>query len=112
MTKKSSNQFRGGMSEMLRQANRLQRKIESRRTELKTETVEASSGNDMVKVVANGAREIVRITLDPELLKKEESELVLDMVVAACNAALNKASEMVEAELEKVAGGRKIPGLT
>ena len=112
MTKKATNHFRGGMSEMIRQANRLQRKIEQRRGELKTETVEASAGNDKVKATANGGRELVRITVDPELLKQEDTELVLDLIVAASNAALNKAGEMVEAELEKVAGGRKIPGLT
>ena len=111
MGKKKGNQFRGGMSELMRQASRLQRKIEARKGELKAETVEASAGNDQVKVVANGGRELVSIEIDPELLKGEDLEMVQDLVVAATNAALNKASEMVDAELEKVTGGMKIPGL-
>lgn len=109
--KKSGNQFRGGMSELMRQASRLQRKIEMRRQELKEETVEASAGNDRVKAVANGGNELVRLTIDPTLLKEEDIEMVQDLIVAASNAALKKATEMVDQEIEKVTGGMKIPGL-
>lgn len=105
-------QFRGGMSELMRQASRLQRKIEVRKQELKQETVTASAGNDQVTVVANGGREVVSLVISPELLKGEDIGMVQDLVVAATNAALAKAEAMVEAELEKVTGGMKIPGLT
>jgi len=108
----SQMQFRGGMSELMRQASRLQRKIEQRKVELKTETVTASAGNDQVKVVANGGRELVSVEISPELLKGEDLSMVQDLVVAASNAALKKAQEMVDAELEKITGGMKIPGLT
>jgi len=105
-------QFRGGMSELMRQASRLQRRIEQRKVELKKETVTASAGNDQVKVVATGGREIVSIEIAPELLKGEDLAMVQDLIVAASNAALQKAQEMVDAELEKITGGMKIPGLT
>ncbi len=103
--------FRGGMNELMRQASRLQRKVAVRKEELKTETVEASAGNDRVKVVVNGGRELVSVTIDPELLKGEDLALVQDLIVAASNAALTKANEMVEAEIEKVSGGVRVPGL-
>jgi DNA-binding YbaB/EbfC family protein len=103
--------FRGGMGELMRQASRLQRKVEKRKEELKGETVEATSGNDQVKVVANGAGELVSVAIDPTLLQKEELSMVQDLVVAAANAALTKSQQMVEAEVEKVTGGIKIPGL-
>lgn len=112
MTKKSKgNAFRGGMSELMRQASRLQRQIETRKEELKTETVEVTSADEKIKVTANGGRELVRVSIDRELLKQEDHEMVEDMIVATCNQALQKATEMVEAELEKVTSGRKIPGL-
>ena len=103
--------FRGGMSELMRQASRLQRKIEKRKEELKTETVEASAGNDQVKVVVNGGRELVSISIAPELLKSEDLSMTQDLVVAAVNAGLKKSADFVDAELEKVTGGLKIPGL-
>jgi DNA-binding YbaB/EbfC family protein len=95
----------------MRQASRLQRKVAQRKEELKTETVEASAGNDRVKVVVNGGRELVSVTIDPELLKSEDLSLVQDLIVAAANAGLTKANEMVEAEIEKVSGGVRVPGL-
>ena len=104
--------FRGGMGELMRQASRLQRKVEVRKQELKAETVEAGAGNDQVKVVANGGGEIVSVTIDPGLLKSEDLSMVQDLVVAATNAALQKSQQLVEAEIEKVTGGIKIPGLT
>lgn len=103
--------FRGGMSELMRQASRLQRKVAVRKEELKTETVEAGAGNDRVKVVVNGGQELVSITIDPELLKEEDLGMVQDLIVAAVNAGLTKSHEMVEAEIEKVTGGVTIPGL-
>lgn len=106
-----TTKFRGGMGELMRQASRLQRKVERRKEELKTETVEASSGNDQVKVVANGGGEIVSVSIDPALLQKEELGMVQDLLVAASNAALKKSQALVETEIEKVTGGIKIPGL-
>lgn len=103
--------FRGGMSELMRQASRLQRKVEKRKQELKTEQVEASAGNDQVKVVANGGGEVISVTIDPSLLKSEDLAMVQDLIVAATNSALKKADDMVEAEIEKATGGMKIPGL-
>jgi nucleoid-associated protein EbfC len=103
--------FRGGMGELMRQASRLQRKVERRKEELKTETVEATAGNDQVKVVANGGGQLVSVTIDPALLQKEELSMVQDLIVAASNAAIVKSQQMVEAEIEKVTGGIQIPGL-
>jgi DNA-binding protein YbaB len=53
----------------------------------------------------------VSIVLAPELLKQEDLAMVQDLIVAGTNAALKKSQEMVEAEIEKVTGGVKIPGL-
>jgi hypothetical protein len=103
--------FRGGMSELMRQASRMQRKVEQRREELKEETFEAGAGNDRVKVVVNGGNELVRVDIDPELMKDEDLSMVQDLIVAAANSALSQAQEKVDAEVEKVTGGMKIPGI-
>lgn len=105
------SQFRGGMGELMRQASRLQRKVEKRKEELKDETVEASAGNEQVKAVANGAGALVSVQIDPALMQAEGLDMVQDLIVAAANAALAKSQQMVEAEIEKVTGGIKIPGL-
>ena len=103
--------FRGGMGELMRQASRLQRKVEKRKEELKNETVEASAGNEQVRAVVNGGGELVSIQIEPALLQAEDLAMVQDLIVAAVNAALVKSQQMVEAEVEKVTGGIKIPGM-
>jgi DNA-binding YbaB/EbfC family protein len=105
-------QFRGGMNELMKQASRMQRRIEQRREELKTENFEATSGNDRVKVVVTGGLDLVSVVIDPKLLEDEGLEMVQDLVVAAANSALKNARDGVDKELEKVTGGLKIPGLT
>jgi DNA-binding YbaB/EbfC family protein len=99
------------MGELMRQASRMQRRIEQRREELKEQEFEAGAGNDRVVAKANGAAELISVTIDPELLEGEGMEMTQDLVVAACNAALEKARTHVDAEIEKVSGGLKIPGI-
>jgi nucleoid-associated protein EbfC len=105
-------QFRGGMQELMRQASRMQRKIEQRREELKDQEFEADAGSGRVKAVVNGGAEVVRVQIDPDLFTAEDREMVEDLIAAAVNAALAKAREMVDAEIEKLSGGLKIPGMT
>ncbi len=103
--------FRGGMGELMRQASRMQRKIEKRKEELKEELFDASAGNDAVKVVVNGASEVVSVTINEQLLQDEGLEMTQDLIVAAMNAALTKSRDAVSEELDKVTGGLAIPGI-
>ena len=103
--------FRGGMGELMRQAGRIQRKVDKRREELNAETFEASAGNGKVTAVANGVPELVELRVDPELLGQEGLDMTQDLIVAAANAALSKAREHVDAEIEKITGGLSIPGI-
>lgn len=103
-------QFRGGMGELMRQASRMQRKVEARKQELRGESIEVGVGNDQVKVTVTGGLEITKIVIDPALLNGEGLEMAQDLLVAGVNAALKKAQEMVDAELEKVTKGAKLPG--
>lgn len=105
-------QFRGGMNELMRQAARLQRKVEDRKKELADKEVVATSVGDKVKATVTYAGKVSRIEIDPEFLKSEGLELALDGVVAAVNSGLEQADKAMEAELEKVTGGVKIPGMT
>lgn len=105
-------QYRGGMNEIMRQAARLQRKIEQVKKECADKEVQASAVGDNVKATVTYAGKVARIEVDPEFLKSEGLELALDGVVAAVNAALEAGDKAMEAELDKVTGGVKVPGLT
>ncbi len=104
-------QFRGGMNELMRQAARMQRRIDQAKTELKEREIEVEALGGKVKVTVNLGRNVKRIDIDKETLKTEELDLVLDGVCAAINQGIEQADKQMEAEIEKVTGGVKIPGM-
>jgi len=99
------------MNSMMKQAQKLQKKMLKTQAELATKTVEASSGGGMVKVIANGAQKIESIVFEKEVIDPEDIEMLQDLVLAAVNDALNKSQEMVSSEMGKLTGGLNIPGL-
>jgi hypothetical protein len=99
------------MNSMMKQAQKLQKKMLKTQTELATKTVEASSGGGMVKVIANGGQKIESIVFEKEVVDPEDVEMLQDLVLAAVNDALNKAQEMVSSEMGKLTGGLNIPGM-
>jgi hypothetical protein len=105
-------QFRGGMNELMRQAARMQRKIDAAKKEHGDKEVSATAVGDKVKATVTYSRKLSRIEIDPEFLKSEGIELALDGACAAVNAAMELAEKAMEAELEKITGGVKIPGMT
>lgn len=99
------------MNSMMKQAQKLQKKMMQAQLDLATETVEASSGGGMVKVIANGAQKIESIILEKEVVDPEDIEMLQDLILAAVNDALKKSQEMASAEMGKLTGGMNIPGM-
>ena len=104
-------QFRGGMNELVRQAARMQRKMDDVKKGLKDKEVTASSAGDKVTVVVTCEGKVRSIKIDPEFLASEGIEMALDAAVAATNTALETADKLVETEVNKVTGGIKVPGM-
>jgi nucleoid-associated protein EbfC len=105
-------QFRGGMNELMRQAARMQRKIDQIKEEIKSREVTAGAAGDKVKATATCEGKLTRIEVDPAFLQEEGLELVCDAIAAAANAALALADKLVEDEVAKVTGGVKLPNLS
>jgi len=99
------------MNSMMKQAQKLQKKMLQAQQDLATKTVEASAGGGMVKVVANGAQKIESIVLEKEVVDPEDVEMLQDLVLAAINDALKKSQDMVSGEMSKLTGGMNIPGM-
>jgi len=105
-------QFRGGMTELMRQAARMQRKVDQIKEEIKSRELTVGSAGDKVKVTVTCEGKISRIEVDPAFLAQEGLELVCDAIAAAANAALALADKTVEDEVAKVTGGVKLPNLS
>lgn len=100
------------MQEMIKQAQQMQQKISKIREEMAKKEVQSTAGGGMVKVTANGALEVIDISIDPSVVDSNEVGMLQDLIIAAVNEALRKAKEMMEEEMSKVTGGLKIPGLS
>jgi nucleoid-associated protein EbfC len=103
--------FRGGISELMKQAHRIQTKLEKVKEELKTQTWTAESAGGKIKVTINGAKEITAVVVDKELVNPEDVASLQDVFVSAVNAALKLADDNINAATEAVTGNIRIPGM-
>ena len=100
-----------GFGNMMKEAQRLQQQMAALQEEVGKKKVDATAGGGMVTVEANGKQELVSIKIDPEVINKDNAQMLEDLVLAACSEALRKSRELVQQELGKLTGGLKIPGL-
>lgn len=109
--KKGGVGFRGGISELMKQAHRMQTKLESTKESLKEEKWVSEAAGGKVKVTISGGREILNVEIDKSIVDPEDLETLQDVVVSAVNAALTMAEEKINEATEAVTGGMKIPGM-
>ena len=103
--------MKGGMPGMMKQIQKMQEDMAKMQAELGNKTVTEEAGGGMIKVVANGNKEIVSVEIDPQVIVAEEKEILEDLVVAAVNKALASAKKMEEDELAKITKGMMPPGM-
>jgi DNA-binding YbaB/EbfC family protein len=100
-----------GFGNFMKEAQRLQQQMAAMQEQIAQKKVEATAGGGMVTVEANGKQELLSIKIDPEVINRDDPQMLEDLVLAACNEALRKSRELVQQELGKLTGGMKIPGL-
>ena len=106
--------FKGNMSKMLKQAQEMQKKMETVQEQLSDIIVNSESGGGMVKVKINGQLEILELRLDDDSLK-EDKEVVEDLIISAVNKGIADAQASAKEKMNSVTGGMlsglNIPGL-
>jgi hypothetical protein len=95
----------GNMSNLMKQAQRMQRQMEEGQKELETKEFTATAGGGAVEVTVSGKKELVSIKLAEEIVDPEDIETLQDAIVAAANEALRKADEESAALMGKMTGG-------
>ena len=95
----------------LRQIQELQAKMIKAQEELGKTNVEVTAGGGAIKIVINGHQQFQSITISPEVVNPEDVDFLQDLVLAACNEAVQKSQEMAAQNMSKLTGGLKIPGL-
>jgi DNA-binding YbaB/EbfC family protein len=99
----------GGQAAMMKQLQKVQEEMALAQQEVEESTFSASVGGGAVQAECNGRQELRSIKISPEVIDPQDAELLEDLVLAAVNEALSKASEAMSAAMERAQGG--MPGL-
>ena len=95
----------GGMGNIMKQAQRMQRQMEEKQKEMETKEFEGTAGGGVVTVKLNGKREVLGVKLAEEVVDPEDIETLDDLVAAALGEALRKVEEASNASMEQLTGG-------
>ena len=99
----------GNMNNMIRQAQKMQQDMLKAQEELESKTYEAAAGGGVVSAAVSGRKELVSVTIDPEAVDPDDVEMLQDLIVAAVNEALRKASEDAASQMSRLTGGLNLP---
>jgi len=106
-----SKMAKGGIGNIMKQAQQMQRRMAELQEELENKQVEASSGGGMVTAVVSGKQQLLDLRIDPTAVDPEDVEMLQDLVTAAVNEAIKQSQQMAQEEMGKLTGGMNIPGL-
>jgi nucleoid-associated protein EbfC len=96
------------IQQMMKQAQQMQERLQKQMAELK---VEATAGGGMVTVVVNGAKQVQSLKIDPEVVSKDDVDMLQDLIVAALNDAYRKVDDELQKSMGGMLGGLKLPGM-
>ena len=96
------------IQDMMKQAQDMQERLKKQMSDMR---VEATAGGGMVTVVVNGTKHLESIRIDPDVVSKDDVEMLQDLLVAAINDAGRKVDERLGQSMSGLLGGLKIPGL-
>lgn len=98
------------MDKLLKQAQKMQAQMEDMQAQMGSMTMEGASGGGMVVAVANGNGDVLSIKISPEVIDKDDPEMLEDLVLSAVNEAIRKCKEMTNDQISKITGGMSFPG--
>ncbi len=99
------------MNNMMKQVQKMQQQMEAAQKEIEEKEIEATSGGGAVNVVVTGKKELKSLKIDPEVVDKDDVEMLEDLILAAINEAFRKADDLNAQGMKKATGGLSIPGL-
>jgi DNA-binding YbaB/EbfC family protein len=102
------NPFGGDPRKLMKQLQQAQERMQA---EIAALLIEASSGGGMVKVEMDGQKQVRSLKIDPEVVSRDDVEMLQDLVLAAVNEAGRKVDEAIQEKMGGLTGGMKIPGL-
>jgi DNA-binding YbaB/EbfC family protein len=99
------------LGNLMRQAQEMGGKMQEVNSRLQSQRVTGSAGGGMVTVDMNGLGQMLRLTIEPELVEKNEREMLEDLVTGAVNDAIQKSKQLHVDEMKSLTMGMDVPGL-
>ncbi len=101
----------GNLASLMKQAQQMTSRMQQLNDELRGQRVEGSSGGGMVRVEANGTGEVLKVSLDPDLVARGDQEMLEDLLPAAINDAQAQAKQLHADAMKSITSGMDVPGL-
>ncbi|CAN5288989.1 MAG: YbaB/EbfC family nucleoid-associated protein [Chloroflexota bacterium] len=99
------------MQPSMKMIQQMQNKMAKIQEELEDTYVEGTAGGGVVTATANGQRALLSVKIDPSAVDPDDVEMLEDLILAAVQDAMEKASALAEDKMGALTGGMKIPGL-
>ena len=99
------------LNKLMKQAQKMQEQMAKTQSELAEKTVEVEAGGGKVKVVANGAGDVLSIKIDKEIVDPNDVEFLEEVVLSGVKSAIEQGKALADSEMSKLTGGLGIPGL-
>lgn len=99
------------MQGMIKKAQKIQEQMEVKQAELEATEFSAAAGGGAVAVTMTGNKQMVAMTIKPEVVDAEDVEMLQDLVISAVNECLHNIETQTNEEMEKITGGFNVPGM-
>jgi DNA-binding YbaB/EbfC family protein len=99
------------MNNLMKQAQKMQKQMAEMQAGMAEKTLEVSSGGGAVKVLINGEKQIQSLTISPDVVDRDDVEMLQDLVMTAVNEAILQMDELVSGQMSRLTGGMGMPGL-
>lgn len=99
------------MQNMIKQAQKMQAEITSVQEEIENQTFTATSGGGAVEITMNGRKQVQSLNIKPEVVDKDDVEMLQDLLISAVNECVKQIEETSETRMGAVTGGVSFPGL-
>jgi len=96
------------LASLMQQAQQMQENIKKAQEELAAMEIHGESGAGLVKIVMNGKREALKVSIDDSLLK-EDRDMLEELVAAAINDTVRKVAKLKQEKMSSLAGGLEMP---
>lgn len=99
------------LNKIMKQAQKMQEQMAKTQAELEEKTVEVSAGGGKVKVIANGAGDVLSIKIEKDIVDPNDVEFLEEVVLSGVKSAIETGKALAQSEMTKITGGLGIPGL-